>query len=214
MNPLLAKYSPLVDFLAEVCGKDTEVVLIDVSDMDHSVAAIRNGNISGRAIGSPASSVALKVMKAGVQGDADYLVNYRGVANDGKTLRSSTYFIRDGERRIIGMLCLNVDTGKEEQLRSFLDGIPKLSDVDKPETSIERFKSSVEDIANDSIERAVRETGMPPSRLSQDEKIAIVKELNEDGVFLLKGSIAYVAEKLCVSEATVYRYLNGIKKNN
>jgi len=213
MNPLLAKYCPLVDFLAEVCGRDAEVVLIDVADMDHSVVAIRNGHVSGRSIGSPASSVALRVMKTGVQGDADYLVNYRGVSNDGKTLRSSTYFIRDEGRRIIGMLCVNVDTGREEQLRSLLEGIPKLSDAGTPDTAVERFKSSMEDIANDSIERAIREAGVPPSRLSQDEKVAIVKGLNDDGVFLLKGSIAYVAEKLCVSEATVYRYLNSVKKN-
>jgi predicted transcriptional regulator YheO len=213
MNPSLAKYYPLVDFLAEVCGKDTEVVLIDVADMDHSVVAISNGHISGRSVGSPASNIVLKIMKAGGQGEVDYLVNYRGVADDGKPLRSSTYFIRDDEHRIIGMLCVNVDTSKLDQLKSFFDSLPKISDGDKPDAAVERFKSSVEDIANDSIEYAIRETGIPPSRMSQDEKIAIVKNLNENGVFLLKGSISYVAGKLHVSEATIYRYLNGIKKN-
>lgn len=213
MNPLLAKYYPLVDFLAEVCGKDTEVVLIDVADMDHSVVAIRNGHISGRSAGSPASNIVLKVMKDGGQGDVDYLVNYRGVASDGKGLRSSTYFIRDDEHRIIGMLCVNIDISKMELLKGFLDTVPKITDAEKQDTAVERFRSSVEGIANDSIENAIAKTGIPPNRMSQDEKIAIVKTLNDNGVFLLKGSISYVAEKLRVSEATVYRYLNGIKKN-
>lgn len=213
MNPLLSKYYPLVDFLAEVCGKDTEVVLIDVADVDHSVVAIRNGHISGRSVGSPASNIVLKIMKAGGQGDVDYLANYRGVASDGKVLRSSTYFLRDDEHRIIGMLCVNIDVSKMELLKGLLDGIPQISDVEKQDAAVERFKSSVEGIASDSIEHAIAKAGIPPGRMSQDEKIAIVKSLNDNGVFLLKGSISCVAEKLRVSEATVYRYLNGIKKN-
>ena len=43
-----------------------------------------------------------------------------------------------------------------------------------------------------------------------DEKIKVVKYLQEKGTFKVKGAIVLVAEKLAVSEPTVYRYL---KKN-
>lgn len=43
-----------------------------------------------------------------------------------------------------------------------------------------------------------------------DEKIKVVKYLQEKGTFKVKGAIVLVAEKLAVSELTVYRYL---KKN-
>ena len=40
------------------------------------------------------------------------------------------------------------------------------------------------------------------------EKVQAVNKLNKKGVFQLKGIITIVAEKLKVSEATVYRYLS------
>ena len=212
MNELLNRYIPFVDFLAEIIGKDAEVVLHDVEDVDRSVVAIKNGYISGRSIGSPATNVVLKIMKDGGRSDLDYLTNYRGVSNDGKELRSSTYFIRDEEKKLIGILCVNIDTSKVEQLRNLLDSFPTLVSADKADATVERFTSSVEDLALDSIESAIKEAGIPAKRMSQQEKIAIVKKLNDNGVFLLKGSISRVASKLHASETTIYRYLNGIKK--
>ena len=50
------------------------------------------------------------------------------------------------------------------------------------------------------------------SRLTQDEKMEIMDILNRKGVFLLKGSVSYVAKELRSSEASIYRYLG--KLNN
>ena len=214
MNASLAKYIPLVDFLAEVLGADAEVVLHDVEDVNRSVVAIRNGHISGRSVGSPATNVVLKIMKEGKGSKIDFLANYKGLAADGRALRSSTFLVHDDHRNLIGILCVNIDTRKFEQIRDYLDSILKpKSDVTSDET-VERFSNSVEELAFDSIETIVREAGVSPQRMSQDEKIMIVRKLNEGGVFLLKGAISRVAQKLEVSEPTVYRYLNSIKKGS
>lgn len=42
----------------------------------------------------------------------------------------------------------------------------------------------------------------------------IVKHLNDKGVFMLKGAISEVAEKLEVSEATLYRYVKHVQRND
>ena len=47
-NSKLQKYIPLVDFFAAVLGKNSEVVLHDLTDPDHSIIAIRNNHISNR----------------------------------------------------------------------------------------------------------------------------------------------------------------------
>ena len=214
MNASLAKYIPLVDFLAEVLGADAEVVLHDVEDVNRSVVAIRNGHISGRSVGSPATNVVLKIMKEGKGSKIDFLANYKGLAADGRALRSSTFLVHDESRTLIGILCVNIDTRKFEQIRDYLDSIIKpKSDMASDET-VERFSNSVEELAYDSIETIVGEAGVSPQRMSQDEKIMIVRKLNEGGVFLLKGAISRVAQKLEVSEPTVYRYLNSIKKGS
>jgi predicted transcriptional regulator YheO len=212
VNPSLKKYLPLVDFLAEVLGEDTEVVLHDVADVDSSVVAIRNGQISGRCVGAPATNVVLKIMKDGSENAIDYLTNYQGLSASGKTLRSSTYFLHDDDRCLIGILCINIDASKLEQFRDYLDSVVRIKHVPSENERVERLSSTVEELAYTSIETVINAAGVSPQRMSQDEKIDIVRRLNDDGVFLLKGAIFRIASKLEVSEATIYRYLNSVKK--
>ncbi|WP_238597760.1 PAS domain-containing protein, partial [Streptococcus suis] len=77
MNSKLNHYIPLVDFLAQILGKKTEVVLQDFSQgLDHSLIYIKN-NLSGRDIGAPATDFVLDVLQSKVYKEKDYLVNYR-----------------------------------------------------------------------------------------------------------------------------------------
>ena len=46
-------------------------------------------------------------------------------------------------------------------------------------------------------------------RLNQDEKMEIMEILDRKGVFLLKGSVSFVAKELHSSEASIYRYLGS-----
>lgn len=218
MHPLLKSYLPMLDFLAAVMGKEAEIVLHDVSHMDNSVVAIRNGHVSGRDIGAPTTNLALKLIKNGKHSDIDFLTNYRGVSGEGKTLRASTYFIRDNRKTLIGMMCINIDTSRFEQFRDFLNTIVEFQTTKIDEESseehvvMEHFSNSVESVAFESINSVLTERNISPERLSQDEKIDVIKELNKRGVFLLKGAVSEVAVRLKVSEATIYRYLSKIKK--
>ncbi len=214
MNPYLQSFLPMVDFLAEVLGKDAEIVLHDVLDIDKSIVAIANSHISGRDVGSPATNLVLKILKDGKSDDRDFLSNYRGLSASGKTLKSSTFFIRDDMRRVVGLLCVNVDNEKFVQFRSYLDSIIQIPDEADGEKTVERFSRTVENLSADSIENVIGEAGIAPERMSPEEKMEIVKRLSDEGVFLLKGSIGKVATRLKVSEATVYRYLNTVKKDS
>ena len=51
-------------------------------------------------------------------------------------------------------------------------------------------------------------------RLTQDEKMEIMDILNRKGVFLLKGSVSYVAKELHSSEASIYRYLGKLNSKS
>ena len=46
------------------------------------------------------------------------------------------------------------------------------------------------------------------------EKQYAIKLLNDEGIFVLKGSVAEVARRLNVSEPTVYRYLKIVREAN
>ena len=62
MNETVRRFLPMVDFLEQILGKNSEIVLHDFSDPDHAIVDIRNGIVSGRKVGGPATDLALKIM--------------------------------------------------------------------------------------------------------------------------------------------------------
>lgn len=208
----LEEYKILTEFLAEVMGEHCEVVLHDVNDLENSIVAIENNHISGRKVGDSLTDLALNILKDEEKLECDYLANYTGKTYDGKKLRSSTFFIKDEEQRVIGMLCINIDLSRYIQARDLLNTmIGNSNDLEKSNDTknfAENFTSSIEELIDSMIENSIGSSSIPPSRMTADEKKRITKKLDKKGVFLLKNSVSKVAKKLHASEATIYRYLN------
>ena len=208
-------YIQLVDFLGACFGDNTEVVLHSFDDLNHSVIAICNGHISGRIIGAPLTSFALSKLKdKGKEGPPDYL-NYLGMSKNNTKLRSNSFFILDKQGNPRGMLCVNTDVSKYQQAADLLQKlafIPALISDEKDNNNIEAFQSSPKDMINGIINDVTHSVGIAAERLTVDEKIEIVRRLNEEKFFLIKGTVSQVAIMLGISEATVYRYLSNINK--
>lgn len=105
----LGQYVPLVEFLGQALGPNTEIVLHDLDVPDQSIIAIANGHISGRKIGGPVTDFALWFMKQGDAAAVPMMTGYRAVNAEGKICHSSSYFLRDSTGHMRGMLCINVD---------------------------------------------------------------------------------------------------------
>ena len=103
-SQLLQHYVKLTEFLGHALGPDYEVALHDLTDKNRSIIAIANSHVSGRELGAPLTNTALKILRDRSYESQDYLLHYRGVSAGGKTLRSSTFFIKQNGR-LIGMLC-------------------------------------------------------------------------------------------------------------
>nr|WP_256371207.1 MULTISPECIES: helix-turn-helix domain-containing protein [unclassified Fusibacter] len=69
----------------------------------------------------------------------------------------------------------------------------------------------VNDVLNEIVLKTVENAGKPIAYMSKEEKVQIVKNLNDQGAFLIKGAIDYVAMVLCVSRYTIYNYLDEIR---
>ena len=69
MEPIMKEYCELVGFLGKVLGQDYEIILHDLSNMDHSVIAVANGHVSGRRIGSPMNENGLRLIRSGAWKD-------------------------------------------------------------------------------------------------------------------------------------------------
>jgi predicted transcriptional regulator YheO len=207
-------YIPLVQFLGEFIGPNCEIVLHDTTSKENSVLAIANNHITGRRKGAPLTDLALKFLKTREYERRDWVMGYVARSKDDRPLHSATYFIRDNNE-LAGMLCLNMDLSDMINARDTLNRIISFVNKDSanakdaPDQS-ETFSESIEDLTENLIEQIINRAEIPPKRMTAAEKMDLVRVLDERGVFLLKGTVAVVADRLAASEATIYRYLQKI----
>lgn len=216
---IMTQYELLTDFLGRVLSDNYEIALLDLREGRRCITAIANGQNSGRTVGAPITDLALKIIQQGIWKKEPYLINYSGLTKDKKPLVSSTFFIKDGHT-LVGMLCINVNI---QVYRELCDSILKLGKISSdilikdlmevaPEHA-ETFTNDISDMISDALPDYIMENKIPSDRLTQEEKIGIVKQLNEKGIFLIKGAVSEVAVKLNCSDATIYRYLSKIGKS-
>ena len=219
MYKSLEPYAKLVYFLSAALGDNCEIALHDLTSKDQEIVAISNNPISGREVGAKLSNLSLHYLEEKQYLNHDYVMNYKTVGNDGKLMRAATYFIKEEGREMpVGMLCINVNISDLEYLTYTIKkilGIKEEKDIEfKMDNPVEILSSPLDEMIDMYIKECLEKMGFPSyflaERLNVDEKIKVVKYLQEKGTFKVKGAIVLVAEKLAVSEPTVYRYL---KKN-
>ena len=205
----------LVEFFGRAAGETAETVLLDLREGKRCVTAIYNGHVSGRAPGAPLTGRALRMEKSGVWKTRSCVCNYRGRSADGRLLRSSVYFIRDGDV-LLGMLCVNVDAARFIHLGKELF---RLGGVYSREGAARGAaeKRNAADLYQDReaiIGEVFTELAFDGETETPDQewRLVIIERLVERGVFLLRGSVASVAKKLRCSEASLYRYIGMIHR--
>lgn len=212
IHPLLKNFIPFIDGLANTFGKNCEVVLHDISKPQQSIIAIANGNITNRTVGSPMTEMGLKAIR-----NKEYeegLIKYKTITNNGRTLKSSTFFIKDEAGEVIGCLCINLDITEFLLAQNLLKDITMtmMDQVVQDKSDDETYSSNINDILYNVVDKVIKDFGKPIAYLSKEEKVSIVKVLDEKGMFLIKGAVDYIAEILCVSRYTIYNYLDEIRE--
>lgn len=227
---MIRTYTSLVHFLGEALGPCYEVVLQDASTDKGGIIAISHGNISGRSVGAPLTGNAIKMIMSRKYEETDMVLNYRGVLRDGRMIRSSTKFLYDENGKLSGLLCINFDpTPFHEMSEKMVELIhpdafiqrylgPQPEDLPPvpqhgPAIPTEYFSADTLSLMNDLFSETAAAIDAPSTRLKQEEKILFITKLYESGLFKLKGSVEYTAEKLACSQASIYRYLSIVKKN-
>ncbi|MDD4365685.1 MAG: PAS domain-containing protein [Synergistales bacterium] len=211
IDPFLAPFVPVVETVASQFGANCEVALHDLRHPQSSLIAI-SGFLTDRPLGAPITNYVLNLIKRHGDDVADSY-HYGTTTKDGKQLKSSTTFIRDGEGHVIGCLCINFCIEaflfSAEALKEFC-AVPCGEENDEPR---EQFSSDVTEVVGTILEETLRRHAMPPSRMEKPDKMAIVEELDNRGLFLVKGAIDLVASRLEISKFTLYGYLDQIKKS-
>ena len=211
----LEKYIPLAKTIAEMFGKKCEVLIHDFSNPQHSIIAIENDHVTGRKIGDPITDLALATWKKGGYGDkkTDRIVNYKTKTKDGRMLKSSSVFIRDNQKKIVGCMCINYDLTEHSMFHKVMDDFCTTIDLDeeKSEKGVEIFTDNVNEVLENIIQEAIEKIGIPVSLMQKEDKLMVTKIADEKGAFLIKGAITQIAKEINVSRFTIYNYLEEIK---
>jgi predicted transcriptional regulator YheO len=207
------RFLPLVEALAETLGKNCEVVLHDFREPHKSIIKIANGHITGRSVGGPATDLILSFLQRKDQRN-HALIGYSTKTKKGAHLKSTTVFIRNDKGKIVGALCINIDITPYLSTKNVLDHlcfVPATVGPEQEKQSPEKFESSVDSIINELLEQSLRKIGKPIVHMEKGDKLQIIRDLKEKGLFLVKGAAKRVSQELHVSLATVYKYLEEIQ---
>lgn len=214
MDKNIKKYISIADFLGEVFGENTEIIIHDLTNYDNSIVHIVNGHISNRKIGDPITDLVLEFIATESKGNKQFICNYNSKTIEGKLLYSSTYFIRNEENEIVGALCLNSDYYELKKSLSFITSLlPNY--VDDKILSLNNIKenlnSNPQELTLNKIDDILAKFNVEPSRMTTEEKTEVIAALNDCGIFNIRGSVQEVANKLMMSEPSIYRYIKKIK---
>jgi predicted transcriptional regulator YheO len=204
INPKLKNHEYLVDLLADLLGGTCEVVLHDVADIKHSIVKIRNGHITNRQIGGPITDLGLKMIKE----NGPETILFTEKTKSRKTLRSAGLVIRDS-KRIIGFLCINMDISMSSH-----EGFNPVLAQEHLISTEEHYEMNTDDLIQSNILDALKSIRKDIKDLNREEKLQILKKMEEKGIFQIRGAVKKVAEAFSLSNVSIYKHLDTIRKYN
>ncbi|MCM3323343.1 helix-turn-helix transcriptional regulator [Cytobacillus kochii] len=209
---ILESFIPIAKSTAKMFGPNCEVVIHDLTNPQASVMYTANNHVTGREVGQSFDHLVKTVLQS-KEFKEDYLAGYTFVTKDKRTIRSSTSLIRDSKQRVIGAFCINFDVEALNQLQQFMSTfLPAQVNVPEKETKSDDNIENVEEIVNQLIEQIIQNSLHPV--MKRNQKIELIRFMDEKGIFLMKGSVEKVASLLGISKVTVYSYLDEIKNKS
>jgi predicted transcriptional regulator YheO len=217
-NTVLNALHPIVEMLGAIIGPHIEVVLHDLTQPANSVAAIANGHVSNRAVGSsiltgPKNDIGFASAKRELvaRGAPRHTIvhDYPTTTSGGQPLKSATVIFRDAGGDPFAALCLNADLAPFHMAHAFLERLLQ----PKPEAEPARDDApQMDTLMKEIISDAVPHFRLPVESMSREDKILAVQEMLQRGLFIVKGGVARAAAALHVSRFTIYNYLEELKR--
>lgn len=207
----------VLEILGDHVNSYTELVVHDMTRPDSSVVGIVNGQVSGRVrnqsiLEGPTDDQGFQAL-IGPRDDTGTVStrvvrNYVSRTRDGRGLDSSTVVVFDRDGRPAGALCVNVDTDRIEHLRQQVHEF--MSPTPREERAEEAASSTIDGLIEEIVQDAITASGATVARMSKAEKVAAVSAMNGRGLFLIKGAVETVAQRLGTTKFTIYNYLDEI----
>jgi predicted transcriptional regulator YheO len=211
---IFANLRQLAELMTRMFGDNCEVALHDLTTSRMQLVYI-TGKVTRRKVGAPVTDAVTKHFLR----DGDAVRDrhcFMTLTDDGRELKSSTSYVRNSEGRVVAAFCVNFNTTDHhnaiQMLRAFVNIAPSETEANGTfQDGPERMSFSIDHTVDSLFEQAVADIGKRPASMSTDEKIRLVKTLEQRGAFQIKGVVGQVAVRLGVSNFTIYNYLKKIR---
>ena len=200
--------------LASQFGPDCEVVIHDLktSEPEHSIVYIVNGHVTNRDIGDWPSNAVFDAIRNQEKGATpEDHTGYLMKTADGKILKCSTSYIHDDDGTLHYVFGINYDISLMLAMEKELSSLTGTIEED---TTKEPIAVNIGDLLDELISQSVRHIGKPVTLMTKEDKVQVVRLLNEAGAFLITKSGPKVCQFLGISKYTLYSYLDEIKSKN
>ncbi|MBX9772078.1 MAG: PAS domain-containing protein [Burkholderiales bacterium] len=204
-----------LETIGGVVGRNTEIVVHDLTKPESSVVAIVNGHISGRIVGSPVLigpsqdlGFAAVLQSSGISNEPVVIPNYPTTSAGGSTLRSSTAVFRDTNGHPYASLCVNADLSGITAAHACLEQLLG-SAINTEQKVLEQ--PDMEVLMAEIIQTALSGSNNANRLMNKKAKLEAVRQMQERGIFIVKGGIEKAAAALGVTRYTIYNYLDEIR---
>jgi predicted transcriptional regulator YheO len=196
MTNELTHYKPIAEAISLLLFPHAEVVIHDLKT--GCIGAIFN-NLSKRGVGDESLLDDINPLSEA----QDVFPPYFKTNWDGRKMKSVTAVLKNQRGKPIGLLCINLDISKWEEMHHFILGLIK------PATEMPDFlfKNDWREKINIYVSSYLNQHALRLEALDKAEKRKLLLALHKEGAFNTKNAASYVADVLQISRATVYNYL-------
>lgn len=222
IEEMILMLSATVRALGSVLPGNSEIVLHDLRNPAFSIAEIVNAQVTGRKKGESVLA-GMRTDRAFIsametrQERFSLLLDYETLTRDGNPLRSSTVLYRDSNGKPYAALCINVNNAGIDDAVKLLRSLTGYRSEHPAEAAAmppEAGHDNIEDLMRDIISNtAALNTGSGRAHSKRTNLLA-VKNMQEKGLFLIKGGVEKAAAALGVTRYTIYNYLDELKNSD
>ena len=216
--------SSTVRLVGSLLPSNIEVVLHDLRNPECSVVEISSSSITGRKKGDSVISGARRdpafanLMELSFE-PITYVLNYETQDNLGNPMRSSSVIYRNEQGMPFAALCINADYQQIDTAIAIIQQLTatEVSPAPKTEQQVimsEPTSDNIEALLQEIINVAMEQNPGSNRTAIKKANLVAVQQMQERGIFIIKGGVEKAAKALGVSRYTVYNYLDELKAQN
>lgn len=211
IDTLAKNLTSFAEGLGKLLGQNCEIALFNVEDSKHKLVYLVNSQVTDRKYDEDMNQHELEALDRAEAQSGYSIFSYTD--KDGRRLKTAIFILKDKDSENTSIMIISFDitdfllAKKTLEFLCLIDGKAENDINANNDNDYKNVGFLMEKIISDVLESY----GKPVSYLSKEDKVKIVSMLKDKGVFLIKGSVEYIADKLCVSRYTIYNYLEEIR---